>query len=106
MNKFFTIFALLLPIKLFAQTLTLPNPVKADSLVGVVVIALDSILPLLFVISILVFIYYGFLFVTSAGVPDKISKAKTGLLWAFVGAALIVGANALSDAFIEQLKVL
>lgn len=106
MNKFFLILSLLFPTRLFAQTLTLPNPVKADSLVGVVVIALDSILPLLFVISILVFIYYGFLFVTSAGVPDKISKAKTGLIWAFVGAALIVGAKALSTAFLAQLKIL
>lgn len=103
MNKLFTLFILLIPTSLFAQTLTLPNPVKANSLVGVIVIALDSILPLLFVISVLVFIYYGFLFVRSAGVPDKISKAKAGLLWAFVGAALIVGANALSDAFIETL---
>ncbi|PIR59498.1 MAG: hypothetical protein COU68_05265, partial [Candidatus Pacebacteria bacterium CG10_big_fil_rev_8_21_14_0_10_45_6] len=78
----------------------------ANSLPEVVTIALAKVLPIFITLTVLVFIYFGFLFVKSQGNPEAISKAKTGMRWAIVGAALLIGANALADAFIRKLAEL
>lgn len=41
-------------------------------------------------IAVIMIIYAGFLFMTSAGEEEKISKAKKALLWALVGLAVFL----------------
>lgn len=38
--------------------------------------------------AVIMFLYAGILFVTSAGDPSKITKAKTAVIWAIVGIAV------------------
>jgi hypothetical protein len=73
---------------------TLCNPIRGinsiDSFLGKIIdIALFIATPAL----VLAFLWAGFLFVTSGGVPEKIAKAKQTLLWTIVGAAIILGAK-------------
>jgi hypothetical protein len=73
---------------------TLCNPIRGvnsiDLFLGKIIdIALFIATPVL----VLAFLWAGFLFVTSGGVPEKIAKAKQTLLWTIVGAAIILGAK-------------
>jgi hypothetical protein len=52
-------------------------------------------------------LYAGFLFATARGNEDQIKRAKGAFFWAIIGAALLLGAWALTSAiqqFINSLK--
>lgn len=49
-------------------------------------------------IIVLAVIYAGFLFVTAAGNPEKLGKAKKTLLYTLIGAALLLGAFVIAKA--------
>jgi hypothetical protein len=42
-------------------------------------------------------IYAGFTFVTAQGNPGEIQKAKQRLLWALIGAAILLGAAGIAE---------
>jgi len=65
-----------------------------SALIGVV---LRSVLGLSGSIALLMFVYGGFLWLTSAGSPDKIKKAQGILIWATLGLVLIFGSYAIID---------
>lgn len=48
------------------------------------------------IVVILMLVYVGFLFVAARGEPEKISAARTALLWTIVGALILLGAQAIS----------
>ena len=51
--------------------------------------------------------YAGFLYVTARGNSSKIEKAHNALLWAVIGAAILLGAWVISQAIsstIDQLR--
>ena len=67
----------------------------------------DIVLPIGGVIAVLMIMYAGFLFVTAGGEPAKITKAKDALLYAAIGAAILLGAWVISEAIggtIKELK--
>ncbi len=67
----------------------------------------DLVLPIGAVIAVLMVMYAGFLFVTAGGNSSKIDKAKEALLYAVIGAAVLLGAKLISTAIqgtITQLK--
>ncbi len=43
-------------------------------------------------------IYAGFMFVTAQGNEEKLTKAKNSLMWTLIGAAILLGANAIALA--------
>ncbi len=51
-----------------------------------------SLVVILFPIVILMFIYTGFLFIKAQGKPAELEKARSALVWSFVGAMLVLGA--------------
>jgi hypothetical protein len=59
----------------------------------VVLNILDILLRLAGILAVVMLIMNGYQYLTSAGVPDKISKAKTGLLHAIVGLAIALMAS-------------
>jgi len=85
-------------------TLTLinfPNPLAAgtNSLIGFVnLIITNVIIPVGAVISVFFIIFAGFLFVTARGNPAKLETAKKSLLYAAIGAAVLLGSQAIATA--------
>lgn len=54
-------------------------------------------------------IYAGFLFVSARGAPDKLTEAKQALLWAVIGAMILLGAYVIATAIqgtVDQLSLL
>jgi hypothetical protein len=55
----------------------------------------------------LAIIYTGFLFVSAQGNPEKLTKAKSSLLYTLIGAALLLGAFLIAEAIgktVEDIK--
>lgn len=49
------------------------------------------------IVVMLMLIYVGFKFVVARGDPNKISEARTALLWTVVGALVLLGAEAIAQ---------
>ncbi len=65
-----------------------PNPGTAtciDSFSALIARAIDVLMPLIGSIAVIIFIYAGILFLTSAGDPGQIQKAKDAVKYAIIG---------------------
>jgi hypothetical protein len=83
------------------------NPFKAGSIPELIDVLLNEILiPIGAVIAVLMVMYAGFLFVTARGDTAQIKKAKDALLWAVIGAAILLGAKVITDAIQGTIKEL
>lgn len=70
----------------------IPNPFAADNIYELIEkIVNDILMPVGGVIAALMVMYAGFLFVTARGNEAQITKAKQALLWAVIGAAILLG---------------
>lgn len=88
---------------------TLKNPFGQNTtLTGLINKIIDDLLiPIGAVVSVLMIIYAGFLFVTARGNEKQIGDAKQALLYACIGAAILLGAKIISTVIqgtIDQLK--
>lgn len=75
------------------------NPFKQNTIRGFIeTIIKDILIPIGSVVAVLMIMYAGFLYVTGRGNPAQIQKAHLALLWAVIGAAILLGAWVISDA--------
>lgn len=85
----------------------LDNPLKgADSVDSFFQKVLRMIVYLLTPIIVIMFIYSGLRFVMAQGNEEQLATAKKALLYAIIGAAIIIGAEALSRAIGETIRQL
>jgi len=68
----------------------LPNPMKCDNLFCLFMDVIRLFLGAVGLLALFVFMWGGFLMLTSAGNPDKIKQAKDTLLWASIGIIVIL----------------
>ena len=101
----FVFLMLIVPIISYADGNTVSNPNKFenplkpgnDSLASFVQTILNSVvMPIGAIICAFFIIYAGFLFVTARGNEDKLKDAKSALLNAVIGTAILLGAAAIS----------
>jgi hypothetical protein len=105
-------FILILPSAAIAQTgnppapvsfpIRIPNPLNIDEEGGIPAllekIISEAILPIGAVVVVIMIIYAGFLYVTASGNETKVKTAHTALLYAIIGAAILLGARVLAGA--------
>ena len=88
-------------------SIVIKNPFKADNINELIEVLIDDILiPVGGVIAVLMIMWAGFLYVTARGKPDKIKTANQALLWAVVGAGILLGAWVISGAIGATIKQL
>jgi hypothetical protein len=78
-----------------------PDPVCGDTpctLADVLVRVLNALIYILFPIIVLMIVYTGFLFIAAQGKPPKIVEARRALMWAVIGALVVLGSKALALA--------
>ncbi len=78
--------------------ITLDNPLKSATILDIVNMVLDAAIKILGTLVVIMIIYSGFLFVTAQGAPEKIGSAKKTLMYACIGAALIIAAKLIGAA--------
>ena len=111
---FFSLCFFVTPVLLFAQTnttttpsgaggkdvtITLDDPLGAKgTITDLVAKILDMVVLLMSPIVVVMILYAGFLFVSARGNAEKLSSAKNALMYAIIGAALVLGAKGIALA--------
>lgn len=74
------------------------NPLNnIDSLPALLTVVLKAIVQIGTIILTLALVYVGFLFVVAQGNEEKISNAKSALLWTVIGGLILLGASAIGE---------
>ena len=74
----------------------LTNPLNSiDSLPQLLDVVLKAIVQIGTIVLTLALVYVGFLFVVAQGNEEKISNAKSALLWTVIGGLVLLGASAI-----------
>ncbi len=76
----------------------LTNPTNYCTLDQFLAGVLQAVVVIAFPIVVLFIVYIGFLFVVNGNKPEELTKIKNYLLWAIVGALIVLGAQALALA--------
>jgi len=76
-----------------------------DDMVMIMVRASSWILGIVGSLTLLMFIYGGFMFLISAGSSEKIGKAKTILIAAVIGLAIVFGSYLIIKFFLQTLGI-
>lgn len=81
---------LMLPLQLSAAAV-IDNPIGCKDFQCIFLNVIRVFLGLLAVIATFVFVYGGFLMLTSGGNPEMIKKARETLFWATIGIITVLG---------------
>ena len=76
----------------------LTNPLKSTTFADLVANIAKIVAQIGFPIAVMALLWAGFLFVTARGNEEQLSKAKTTLLWAVIGTAILLGAWGIATA--------
>lgn len=93
----------IVPLIVSADTASpyLPNPIHCDTILCLLMGGMRWILAGLAVFSTFMFMYGGFVFLTSGGNAERIKKGKDTLLWASVGIVTVLGSWVLIQYVIQ-----
>ena len=99
---------LLLTAPTFVLGQAFDNPLGAITLYDFLYNILNAVVFIVFPFIVLMIVYTGFLFVAAQGNSEKLSKARSSLVWTVVGALVVLGAKALAmaiEATVEDIAV-
>lgn len=89
---------ILTPIIVTAQQVTVKNPIGYNDFGSLI---MDGIFPavatIISALGLIMIVWAGILFVTSAGDPGRLGKAKTALWWAIAGIAIGIAATGIIE---------
>ena len=95
------VFVATAPNNAFAQRLI--NPLETGDIRIIIGRIIKVLLGLSGTAALAMFIYGGFTWMTSAGIPERITKGKKTLTWAVIGLAIMFTAYTLVDLVIKAL---
>ncbi|MDB5195092.1 MAG: protein of unknown function with transrane region [Parcubacteria group bacterium] len=75
---------------------TLQNPLKFNSLPALMDAILQAVVQLGAILLVFMLVWCGFLFVVAQGNPEKLSAARSALIWTLIGGLILLGAEAIS----------
>lgn len=84
-----------------AGTVSLNNPLPDTSPQKLIGTVIKAVLGIVGSLALVMFIYGGFMWMTSAGNAEQVQKGKNVLIWAALGLAVIFSAYALVKFVIE-----
>jgi hypothetical protein len=101
---FFSLFVIFTPLFVSAQTdpsapSSFPNPLGPTvNLTQLLIQVLDAVTLVVFPFIVLFIVYAGFRMVAARGNPGEVSKAKEQIVYAIIGALIILSAQAIALA--------
>jgi hypothetical protein len=81
----------------------LPNPLGIKDLNTMIARLINFVLSFVGSISLLMFLYGGIIWMTSAGAPDKVKKGRDIIVWSVIGLAVVFSSYILVRLVIEGL---
>ena len=79
------------------NTTTIDNPIKPETFSDLLTGIADQVGSLIAILGTIMIIISGILYLTSAGSPERISKAKTALIYAVAGIAIGLAAKGIIE---------
>jgi TRAP-type C4-dicarboxylate transport system permease small subunit len=88
------------------KTFTLQNPLKVNSLGGLVKSIVEIFSYVVILLAVLMFIYVGFLYImySAQGNASKIAEQHQRLLWLVIGVAVVISARVIVDVVINTIS--
>lgn len=74
---------------MFVDKVYAAEPPRIDDLFSVVDNVLDKITPVAVILTVIMFIVGGYMWIVSAGNPDSVKKAQGTMTWAVIGFVFI-----------------
>jgi len=81
----------------FAFAVTIPDPLNGQTVTGLLRRIAKEVGTLISYLGVIMIIVAGILYLTSAGSPERINKAKTALIYAIAGIAIGIAAQAIVE---------
>ncbi|MFH1430815.1 MAG: pilin [Candidatus Uhrbacteria bacterium] len=97
------VIAFALPYVAGASATELDNPLGQTNIQVIIGYAIKAIFGLVGSIALAMFIYGGFLWMTSEGTSERIKKGKDTMVWAAIGLGTIFAAYAIVGFIIDRL---
>ncbi len=85
---------------------TLINPLKFDTICGLVTGLLEAVMVIGIPIAVIFIVWAGFKFVLAQGNADKLSEARSNFLHVIIGIGIFVGASLIASVIINTLEQL
>lgn len=82
------------------------NPIAADTFDELVANVIEAAVAVLTPLVVVMFIWSGFLFVKAQGNETEITKAKTAITYSFIGAVILLGAEAFAQIIGETVTTI
>ena len=84
----------------------LPNPLKVNNLVSFIKLVIDQVLKFAEIISALLIIWSGFLFVKAQGDPKELETARRNFFYVVIGTGILLAAHVITDIIINTINQL
>lgn len=91
------LFFLFLPLLFVGAQSAYPNPIKADTIQGILANLIDFAKAIIKPLAIIAVLYAAFLYVSAGGSEEKVSKAHRALTYGIIGLAIVLSAEFLKD---------
>lgn len=75
----------------------LVNPLGVNSLTQLISVVLHTVVQLGTIVLLLALVWVGFLFVAAQGNDEKISAARSALMWTVIGGLILLGAEVIAQ---------
>lgn len=82
---------------------TLQNPLKVDSLGGLIEAFVEVFSYLVILFAVLALVYVGLQYILARGNPERMKELSNWLLWIMVGVAVVIGSRILVSVVINTL---
>lgn len=89
-----------------AGSFTLQNPLKFDTICGLVTGILEAVMVIGIPIAILFIVWAGFKFVLAQGNSERLSDARSNFLHVIIGIGIFVGASLIASVIVNTLEQL
>ncbi len=86
-----------------AKTFTLQNPLKVDSLGGLIEAFVEVFSYIVILFAVLAIIYVGLQYILARGNSEEITKRTDQLKWIVIGVAVVIGARIIVSVVINTL---
>ncbi|MFA5877843.1 MAG: hypothetical protein WC845_00495 [Candidatus Staskawiczbacteria bacterium] len=96
LSSLFTFSVVLLFVAQFSQAQTIPDPIGAGSFKELILLVTQGVATVIAPLVVIMFIVAGILYLTSAGNPERMKSAKTCIVYAIVGTAIIISAEGIA----------
>lgn len=97
--------SLILPIGVLAAVIEIQNPLQAGTFEKIIDNLIDFIFKIAIVLAPLMIVIGGFLYLTSAGNLEQVSRAKRLIVWAAVGFIIVLLAKGIMNMIESILEI-